>query len=223
MATLKLILADDEPLFRSGISFILQREADIDIIFEASDGSELLEYLKSGKERPDILIMDLKMPLLNGVDCTKIVTEEYPDIKVIALTSYNTKLFIANMIHTGAASYLVKNTTPKNLLTTIREVAAKGYHYDEHTMEVIKEDLKAVKATRSNFHNLELTGREKEIIKLICMQYSTKEIADKLFINHRTVEGHRNNLMLKTQSRNIAGLVVFALQNEILTLQDIIS
>ena len=223
MATLKLILADDEPLFRSGISFILQREADIDIIFEASDGSELLEYLKSGKERPDIIIMDLKMPLLNGVDCTKIVTEEYPDIKVIALTSYNTKLFIANMIHTGAASYLVKNTTPKNLLTTIREVAAKGYHYDEHTMEVIKEDLKAVKATRSNFHNLELTGREKEIIKLICMQYSTKEIADKLFINHRTVEGHRNNLMLKTQSRNIAGLVVFALQNEILTLQDIIS
>jgi len=223
MATLKLILADDEPLFRSGISFILQREADIDIIFEASDGSELLEYLKSGKERPDIIIMDLKMPLLNGVDCTKIVTEEYPDIKVIALTSYNTKLFIANMIHTGAASYLVKNTTPKNLLTTIREVAAKGYYYDEHTMEVIKEDLKAVKATRSNFHNLELTGREKEIIKLICMQYSTKEIADKLFINHRTVEGHRNNLMLKTQSRNIAGLVVFALQNEILTLQDIIS
>ena len=223
MATLKLILADDEPLFRSGISFILQREADIDIIFEPSDGSELLEYLKSGKEHPDIIIMDLKMPLLNGVDCTKIVTEGYPDIKVIALTSYNTKLFIANMIHTGAASYLVKNTTPKNLLTTIREVAAKGYYYDEHTMEVIKEDLKAVKATRSNFHNLELTGREKEIIKLICMQYSTKEIADKLFINHRTVEGHRNNLMLKTQSRNKAGLVVFALQNEILTLQDIIS
>src|SRR5690606_22433488 len=141
MATLKLILADDEPLFRSGISFILQREADIDIIFEASDGSELLEYLKSGKEHPDIIIMDLKMPLLNGVDCTKIVTEGYPDIKVIALTSYNTKLFIANMIHTGAASYLVKNTTPKNLLTTIREVAAKGYYYDEHTMEVIKEDL----------------------------------------------------------------------------------
>lgn len=222
MANLKLVLADDEPLFRNGISFILQREEDIEVIFEASDGVELLEFLKGSKQHPDIIIMDLKMPLLNGVDSTKIISEEYPDIKVIALTSYNTKLFIANMINTGAVSYLVKNTTPKNLLTTIREVAAKGFYYDEHVLEVIKEDLQTVKGTKSNFHNLELTAREKEVIKLICMQYSTKEIADKLFINHRTVEGHRNNLMLKTQSKNIAGLVVFALQNEIITLQDII-
>jgi len=222
MSTLKLILADDEPLFRSGISFILQREEDITIIYEASNGAELLDYLRSAAERPDIIIMDLKMPFLNGVDSTKIISEEFPEIKVIALTSYNTKLFIANMINTGAASYLVKNTTPKNLLTTIREVAAKGYYYDEAVMEVIKEDLQTVKGAKSNFHNLDLTVREQEIIKLICLQHSTKEIADMLFINHRTVEGHRNNLMLKTQSKNIAGLVVFALQNEIITLEDLI-
>jgi DNA-binding NarL/FixJ family response regulator len=221
MDTLKLILADDEPLFRNGISFILQREKDIEVIFEASDGAELLEYLKAGKQQPDIIIMDLKMPLLNGVDATKIISEEFPEIKIIALTSYNTKLFIANMINTGAASYLVKNTTPQNLLTTIREVAFKGFYYDEHVLEVLKDEMHTLK--KSSFDNWELTAREREIIKLICMQLSTKEIADKLFINHRTVEGHRNNLLLKTQSKNMAGLVVFALQNDIIQLQDLVN
>ena len=222
MATIKLAIVDDESLFRNGISFILQRENDINIIFEASDGSELIAYLKENDEHPDIIIMDLKMPLLNGVDATRIITDEFPAIKVIALTSYYTKPFIANMISIGAASYLIKNTTPQELLTTIREVSKKGYYYDEKVLEVIKDDFNAVKHIKTGFHNLDLTTREKEVIRLICMQYSTKEIADKLFINHRTVEGHRNNLMLKTESKNIAGLVVFALQHQIINLEDLL-
>ncbi|MGQ3088006.1 response regulator, partial [Flavobacterium sp.] len=169
---------------------------------------------------PDIIIMDLKMPGVNGVEATEAVCEHFPSIKVIALTSYNTKPFIANMISTGASSYLVKNITPDVLLKTIREVALKGYYYDAYVLEVLKENIQAPK--RSNFNNWDLTAREKEIIKLICMQQSTKEIADTLFINYRTVEGHRNNLLLKTQSKNMAGLVVFALQNDILKLEDII-
>lgn len=223
MTKTKLIIADDEPLFRNGISFILEREDDIEVICEVSDGTELISYLKDNAEHPDIIIMDLKMPLLNGVDATRIVTEEFPAIKIIALTSYYTKPFIANMISLGAASYLVKNTTPQQLLTTIREVAKKGYYYDEKILEVINDDYNVIKNVKSSFHNLDLTTREKEVIKLICMQYSTKEIADKLFINHRTVEGHRNNLMLKTESKNIAGLVVFALQHRIINLEDLVN
>jgi DNA-binding NarL/FixJ family response regulator len=219
MKTIKILLADDEPLFRNGIAFLLQREDDIEVIFEASNGSEVLEYL-SGNTHPDIIIMDLKMPDVNGVEATKIVCEKYPAIKVIALTSYNTKAFIANMISTGAASYLVKNITPQELLKTIREVDYKGYYYDALVLEVIKENVSALK--KSNFTNWDLTSREKDIIKLICMQLSTKEIADKLFINYRTVEGHRNNLLLKTQSKNMAGLVIFALQNDILRLEELI-
>lgn len=220
MSTIKILLADDEPLFRNGIAFLLQREADMEIIFEAANGIEVLDYLSGCTTYPDIIIMDLKMPGVNGVEATKAISEEYPSIKVIALTSYNTKTFIANMISTGAASYLVKNITPDVLLKTIREVAAKGYYYDALVLEVLKENIQAPK--KSNFTNWDLTVREKEIIKLICMQLSTKEIADTLFINYRTVEGHRNNLLLKTQSKNMAGLVVFALQNDILKLEDII-
>jgi len=221
MDMIKILLADDEPLFRNGIAFLLEREKDIEIIFEAYNGVEVLEYLSVQDGHPDIIIMDLKMPDLNGVETTQVICEKYPHIKVIALTSYNTKVFIANMINTGAASYLVKDTTPQILLKTIREVALKGYYYDELVLDVIKEKLHTLK--KSSFSNWDLTAREKEIIKLICMQLSTKEIADKLFINYRTVEGHRNNLLLKTQSKNMAGLVIFALQNDLLKLEEIIT
>lgn len=221
---IKIILADDEALFRNGISFLLQREKEIEVIFEAENGVELLSFLRTNKNNlPDIIIMDLKMPALNGVEATKIITEEFPDIKIIALTSYNTRTFVANMINIGAVSYLVKNTTPQNLLTTIREVMDKGFHYDEDVLEIIREDFSTIKHKSKFVLDTDgLTKREQEILRLICKQYSTKEIADTLFINARTVEGHRNNLMLKTDSKNVAGLIIYALQNDIMSLEDLI-
>ena len=220
MNSIKILLADDEPLFRSGISFILQREEDMNIVFEASNGQEVLDYLRNATQYPDVIIMDLKMPGLNGVEASKIIYDEFPDIKIIALTSYDTKLFIANMVNIGAAGYLVKNTTPADLLTTIREVQKKGFYYNDTVLSIIKENINSIKGTKFDFDD-PLTNREREIIRLICMQYSTKEIADKLFINYRTVEGHRNNLLLKTESKNMAGLVIYALKKEILTLEDL--
>ena len=222
MNSIKILLADDEPLFRSGISFILQREKDMDIVFEASNGQEVLDYLRNATQYPDVIIMDLKMPGLNGVEASKIIYDEFPDIKIVALTSYDTKLFIANMVNIGAAGYLVKNTTPADLFTTIREVQKKGFYYNDTVLAIIKENINSIKGTKFDFDD-PLTNREREIIRLICMQYSTKEIADKLFINYRTVEGHRNNLLLKTESKNMAGLVIYALKKEILTLEDLMS
>lgn len=221
MAAINIAIADDELLFRSGISFILQREADINVVFEASNGNDLLTYLRAQDVLPDIIMMDLKMPGLNGVEASKIINEEFADIKIIALTSYDSKLFIANMINVGAAGYLVKNTTPDNLLYAIREVAAKGFYYNDEVLAIIKENIHVIKESKFSFDSEPLTGREKEIIRLICMQYSTKEIAEMLFINYRTVEGHRNNLLLKTQSKNMAGLVLYSLRKEILTLEDL--
>nr|WP_294938438.1 response regulator transcription factor [uncultured Flavobacterium sp.] len=220
---IKIILADDEVLFRKGISFLLQKEKNIDIIFEASNGNELIDFMKTHNNHPDIIIMDLKMPSLNGVETTKIIHRDFPDVKIIALTSYNTKSFVANMINVGAVSYLVKNTTPQELLTTINEVATKGFYYNEYVMKIILDDLvKTNKNQKSSFDSNHLTNREKEILQLICKQFSSNEIADKLCISSRTVEGHRNNLLLKTDSRNIAGLVVYAIQNEIVGLENLL-
>lgn len=215
---IKIILVDDEVLFRKGISFLLTREKNIEVIFEASNGIELMEFLKGDNPKPDIIIMDLKMPLLNGIEATKIIRRDMPDIKIIALTSYDSKLFVANMVDVGAVSYVVKNTTPQDLFATINEVAEKGFYYSDYVMNIIQEDVITNKKTKCSFDANFLTSRELEVLQLICKQKSTVEIGEKLFISPRTVEGHRNNLLLKTESKNIAGLVVFAIQHQLVSL-----
>jgi DNA-binding NarL/FixJ family response regulator len=216
---IKIILVDDEILFRKGIAFLLQREANIEIVFEASNGEELIAYLNETSELPDIIIMDLKMPVLNGVEATKVIRKNFPDIKIIALTSYDSKSFVANMIQVGAVAYLIKNTTPKDLLYTINQVALKGFYYSENVLETIQETIISAKTSKSNLENGFLSPREIEILRFICQQKTTAEIAEELYLSPRTVEGHRNNLLLKTESRNIAGLVVYAIQNEIALLK----
>lgn len=217
---IKIAIADDEALFRAGMSFILTRVKNFEIIFEAENGSDLIDKLKVATEKPDVILMDLKMPLLNGVECTKILQKEYPEIKVIAVTSYDGKSFITNMIDVGASSYLLKNTSPKIVVHTINEVYDKGFYYDERVLKIIHENLLSAKSKRikSDLDNNLLTKREKEILELICNQYTTNEIADKLFISPRTVEGHRNNLLLKTESKNVAGLVIYGIQKKLIEL-----
>ena len=215
--TIKIVLADDEELFRKGIYFLLQREKNIEVVFEASNGAEIIDYLKTCDTQPDIILMDLKMPGINGVEATKIIHKEFSEVKIIALTSYNTKSFIANMINVGAVSYLVKSASPIEMIETINEVAIKGFYYNDIVMEVIQDDiLSNNKSNKSTFDEEFLTNREREVLTLICQQLSTNEIAEKLFISSRTVEGHRTNLMIKTESKNIAGLVVYAIQNKLL-------
>ncbi|MFN7100414.1 MAG: response regulator [Flavobacterium sp.] len=215
----KIAIVDDEILFRKGISFLLERENHINVLFEAANGQELLHALDDKNlQLPDIIIMDLKMPEINGVEATKIIHATYRDIKIIALTSYHTRSFIANMIAVGAVAYLVKNSTPQELIHTINEVANKGFYYTDVVLKIIQEDRVGAKQLKSVFDTNFLTSRELEVLKLICDQKSTAEIAELLFISPRTVEGHRNNLLLKTESKNMAGLVVFALQNELVML-----
>ena len=221
--SIKILLADDELLFRKGIAFLLQREKNIEIVFEASDGSEILGYLKTNTNHPEIILMDLKMPNLNGVEATKIIQKEYPDIKIIALTSYDSKSFVNNMIQVGAASYLIKNATPTEMIFTINEVAKNGFYYNENVLNLIKEcgsngNVSAKTILDKDF----LTPREKEVLEYICKQYNTQEIADKIFLSPRTVEGHRINLLEKTECKNIAGLVVYAIQNKIIDIGGLI-
>ena len=222
---IKIIIADDEVLFQQGISFILSREKNIEICKEVNDGKQLMDFLNSIDDLPDIILMDLKMPFINGVEATKLISTKFPTIKIIALTSYNTDSFIANMIHVGAVSYLVKNATPAEMIETINEVYQKGFYYNEAVLKVINDGLISTsnksKLIKSIFSEDYLTNREKEILKLICLQYSTAEIAEKIFISPRTVEGHRNSLLLKTESRNVAGLVVFAIQNKVIDFDEL--
>ncbi|WP_299337409.1 response regulator transcription factor [uncultured Psychroserpens sp.] len=217
-----IAIADDELLFRQGLISILSKESNLDILFDAEDGNDLMTQLRAAEQLPEIVITDLKMPGLNGVETTKLIRKEFPDIKIIALTSYFSKPFIINMISIGAVAYLAKNSTPKLMLTTIKEVAEKGFYYDEQVMKFIHEGLlnSNEQLKKSNFDTTYFTKREKEVLGLICEQFTTNEIAEKLFISPRTVDGHRNNLLLKTESKNLAGLVVYAIQNKLVNLEE---
>ncbi len=217
-----LAIADDELLFRQGLISILNKEKHLDIVFDAENGKDLMNKLRSTDRIPEIVITDLKMPELNGVEATKLIRKEFPDVKIIALTSYFSKPFIINMISIGAVAYLAKNSTPKLMLTTIQEVAEKGFYYDEKVMKFIHDGLLNNKdqVKKSNFDNTYFTKREREVLDLICAQYTTNEIAEKLFISPRTVDGHRNNLLLKTEAKNLAGLVVYAIQHKLVNLDE---
>ncbi|MBR9913313.1 MAG: response regulator transcription factor [Algicola sp.] len=216
-----IAIADDELLFRQGLISILNKEKHLNILFDAEDGNDLMAQLRTASTIPEIVITDLKMPGLNGVETTKLIRKEFPDIKIIALTSYFSKPFIINMISIGAVAYLAKNSTPKLMLTTINEVSEKGFYYDEQVMKFIHEGLlNNNDPKKSAFDTTYFTKREKEVLQLICKQYTTNEIAEKLFISPRTVDGHRNNLLLKTESKNLAGLVVYAIQNKLVNLEE---
>jgi len=217
---IKIAIADDEELFRKGMYFLLEKSTSFEVLFEAKNGQELIDLLKTSEKRPSIILMDLKMPVLNGVETTKIIHKEYPEIKIIALTSYNGKSFITNMIDAGASSYLTKNTSPKDVIYTIKEVDEKGFYYDQDVMKMIHENLlsSSGKRIKSDLDKNPLSKRELDVLELICSEYTTNEIADKLFISPRTVDGHRNNLLLKTGSKNVAGLVIYGIQKKLVEL-----
>ncbi|WP_298767241.1 response regulator transcription factor [uncultured Polaribacter sp.] len=218
MKKINILIADDEELFRTGIKFLIEREQNFNLIFEAKNGQEVVDFVSNTEEFPDVILMDLKMPELNGVEATKLIHKAHPDIKIIALTSYGGKSFITNMIDVGASSYLLKNSNPKTVIQTINEVYNKGFYYDEIILKIIHENIisSSGKRIKSDLDKNLLSKREIDVLELICEQYTTAEIAEKLFISPRTVEGHRNNLLLKTQSKNVAGLVIYGIQKKLI-------
>ncbi|QXP65389.1 MULTISPECIES: response regulator transcription factor [unclassified Polaribacter] len=218
MNKINIIIADDEELFRKGIRFLLERENNFSITYEAENGKELIDFLSYTEHTPDIILMDLKMPEINGVEATKKIHKTHPNIKIIALTSFDGKSFITNMIDVGASSYLLKNTSPKMVIHTINEVFNKGFYYDEKVLKIIQENINSSsgKRIKIDLDKKLLSKREIDVLELICDQCTTAEIADKLFISPRTVEGHRNNLLLKTHSKNVAGLVIYGIQKKLI-------
>lgn len=215
---IKIAITDDATLFRKGLRLLLEDFEDIEVILEANNGQELLDKLAAATELPNVIILDLQMPVLDGVETAKILRNEYENIKIIVLSSHYSKAFILNMTEVGAAAYLAKNTSPDEFATTIKKVYENGFHYNKEVWTIIQKNLSKREKLTASFVET-LTKRELEILQLLCEQYTSTEIAEKLFISKRTVEGHRNNLLGKLNCRNIAGLVVYAIQNQLVKIQ----
>lgn len=206
---IKIALADDEVLIRQGIKNILKSETNIDVLFDVSNGNELIEQLNLSNQHPDIILMDINMPIINGVEATKYIYNKYPEIAIVALTSYTTDIFIKKMLAVGAVGFIPKTVNPNDLIYRINFVYENGFYYDESMMKFIKD----IKEETDTVSKTVLSERELEILKFICQQKSSVEISQLLNISNRTVDGHRNHLLLKTESKSIAGLVIFAIQN----------
>lgn len=218
MKTLKIAIADDQVLFRKGMVNIINSFKDIEIVLEASNGIELLEGLEKSSKIPDIVILDLSMPELNGIDTTKVIHEKYPKIKIIILSVYSEDRFVTHLMELGVNAYLFKNVEPNEVEKAIWSIMEKDFYFNEAFLLAMRKRLTGKKPRlliQDNIPSL-LSHRELEVLDLICKQFTAHEIGEKLFISTRTVDGHRNNLLEKTGMKNTAGLVVFSIKNNLI-------
>ncbi len=214
---IKIAITDNEELFRKGIRTLLEKENDFKILFEANNNQELIEKINPNR-LPDIILLDVKTPISSSVHAIKIIHKKHPSIRVVILTSYSNKFSVLNMINNGAAAYLLKTTNFKTVVQTIKKVFKKGIYYDDMVSEIINEYISNSKKINQKvkLHESSLSEREHQILELICSQLTSGEIAQKLNISRRTVDGHRNRMLLKTASKNIAGLVLYGIEKQLI-------
>lgn len=216
MEAIKIILVDDHQLVRDGIKSLLGGNKDLAIIGEASDSRELMEKLQF--LHPDILIMDISLPGMSGIEITKLICEKYPDIKVMILSMYNTEDFIYNSLKAGAKGFLPKNTSRNELLEAIYAIHSGEEFFGEAIAKIMVKGYykrAADEEKASEKPDEMLTAREIEILKLYVEGFINKEISDKLDISIRTVETHKNHIMRKLGLKSTVEMVKFAIKNKI--------
>jgi len=221
MTTITIAITDDDALIVSLLQGYLQSIEGMNVQLTANSGEQLLAALAAADTLPDIVLLDLKMAGMDGIEVTQHLKDSYPDIKVIVISSHYQKLFMGFMLKTGVAAFLPKGISPVELVDIIRIVYKQGYFFKEDQMAALREQIPA-KAPKPVLHEEELLSeREIDVLKLICQQKTAKEIGDMLFITQRTAEGHKNNLFAKTGAKNIAGLVIYAIQQGIIRVEEL--
>lgn len=212
---IKILLVDDHKIIRDGLKALLYGEERLEIIGECNDGDEVLPFTKENDV--DVILMDINMPNMNGIDATSAVVESDENIKVIALTMHNEDSYISKILKAGASGYVLKNTGKAGLVNAIVKVHEEGNYFTEEVASIMmsKYMKKSSQVKQANILvSLEdLTKREIEILQMIAEELTNNEIAKKLFISPRTVDTHRRNLLQKLAVKNTAGLVKFAIQN----------
>lgn len=212
---IKIVLADDHQIFREGFKTIFKSEKDLSFVGEAANGNQLCEMVQ--QHHPDIVITDVAMPGIDGIEASRLIKKKYPSVGIVALSMYADDFYIKEMIEAGASAYLCKNAEKKEMLQCIHTVSAGEYYYTSATLSYFKEMIRMGKSKPSS-HSKHISAREKQIIQLICKEYSTKEIAAQLHLSIRTVEEHRVRIQKKMGVKNLAGMIIYAIKKKLFDL-----
>jgi two-component system, NarL family, response regulator DegU len=215
MKKYKVYIADDHTLFRKAMVNLMKTFDRVDQIKDAENGKELLALIKA--DIPDVVIVDLQMPVMDGAEVSETITTKYPDVKIIILTMHDSEKFILHMMETGVHAFLLKNTEPEELEKAIYAVMEKDFYHNDLVASVLRKNVKEKKSgLRPMFRQNELTEREKEILTLTCQELTIKEIGQKLSLSENTVRNHKVNIMEKVGVNNTVGLVKFAYETGII-------
>lgn len=215
---IKIAIAEDHQLVRQGMIALLKEEEGLDILFDVGDGEALLDKLKTHK--PDIVLMDIAMPVMDGNEALDRIREKYPKINVIIVTSHYTAKHITEFITKGAKGFLPKNCDIEKVVDAIYAVYDEGYYFDSMVSKTLV--LKLINSSGAKIYPSDtvLSENERRILRLICLEKTNQEISDLVSLSKRTVEWHKNNILLKTNSKTIIGLVKYAIKNDIISEQD---
>ena len=212
MAEIKVAIADDHKIFRKGVIISLRHYNNIKFVLEAENGQELLDGIEEAK--PDVILMDLRMPVKDGIETTKYISQHYPDIFVLVLTMHEDERFVVHLMENGANGYLLKSTDPAEIKKAITDVVDKGYYLNNFVNRIlIKKSQNKNRVIPSLKKEVEISDKEREVIEYICLEYTSMEIGEKMGISARTVESIKERLMERFGLKNTAGLVFFAVKN----------
>jgi DNA-binding NarL/FixJ family response regulator len=214
MEKIKVAIVDDHLMVRTGLSLILKDNDKTEVVMEAADGKEFLHLLNNHK--PDVVLMDINMPVLNGLEATKEALLRRPELKIIALSMHDDEEYIESMIQAGAKGFILKKVGSEELYRAIEIVMAGETYFSQDVMRVLTKKL-FTKTTDGE--PIVINPREREVLVELCNGLSTLEIADKLCISPRTVESHRAHLLDKTNSKNTISLVLYAIKNKLFVIQ----
>ncbi len=210
-------IADDHQIFRKGVILSMRTYTNINFVFEAENGEDLLQKIPGCIPMPDVILCDLKMPIKDGIDATKIITKNFPGIRVIILTMYEDERFVGHLMDCGAAGYLLKSTEPAEIKRAIMDVMRTGFYLNPFVNKVlIKKNYSKQKFNPSLTSEVIISEREKEALTLLCMEFTATEIALKMNISARTVEAIKDRLMERFGVKNSVGLVFFAMKNQLI-------
>ncbi len=212
---IKVAIADDHKIFRKGVILSLRSYTNLLFVQEAENGDELISGI--AEAQPDVILMDLRMPMKDGIETTKEISKKYPDIRVLILTMYEDERFVAHLMENGANGYLLKSADPTEIRKAIMEVMARGYYLNNFVNRVLlKKSHTRSKSIPTLSTEIQLNEKEREIIRLLCMEFTAAEIAQKMEISPRTVEAIKDRLMERFGTKNTAGLVFFAVKNNLI-------